>query len=324
MSPKRPRRLIAGCVAFLVACTGPLAAAGGAGFRDEMRQAVEEAEREMAPAPVPVPAFPATETPVAPPATVPADSATTAPSPAEPTRPSGGAAPGHLLPSPLVQPALVVPSPAEEVAAGLGDPLEVVNRAVMVVNLYAMRYLFDPLVDFFRRHVSLSGQRAVVNVFRNLREPVNLAAAILQWEWTDAQIVLSRFVVNSTLGIAGLVDQASVLGFHPRTRTVDQALCRWGAGPGPYLVLPLLGPSSLRDTVARAGVLGVQALVVGVWVIPYRVADFLAQYTVTRDTWEAMMLDQPLGYERLRAVYELYTEVPCSARNAADNGLFFQ
>ena len=340
VSPNWPRRLIACGLVAWVACVGLPVSANSSGFRDEMRRAVEEAERELEPA-APQSATSQAQTPQSqPPQSQPTETRPAAvpqpqPAPAivQKAVPSSQAvapksaepAPGKLLPSPLLQPAVVEPEAAEvESVAALNDPIEMINRGIMAFNVAAMKYVFDPLVNFYRRNVSVSGQRAVVNVFRNLREPVNIAAGIMQWEWGDVQLVVSRFVVNTTLGIAGMVDQASVLGFHSRIRTVDQALCRWGIPSGPYVMLPFLGPSTLRDTVARGGVLTAQALVVGVWVIPYRVADYLAQYSVTRDTWEALMLDQPDGYERLRGVYQLYSEIPCSARNAADNGLFFQ
>lgn len=266
-----------------------------------MRQAVEAAERELPPANGPHPA----------------PSSAPAPLPATP--------PGQLILNPNLRPAqLSPPAPVEAAEGDLSDPFEPVNGVVMAFNTVAMRYVLDPVVDWYRRTVPASGQRAVYNFFRNLREPVNIAGAVLQGEWNDAQMVLSRFVINSTLGIGGLVDQASVLGFNSRVRTVDQAFCRWGVGPGPYVVLPLLGPSSARDTVARAGVLTAQAVVLGLWVIPYRLADTLAQYATTQDTWAALMTDQPDDYRRLRAIYQLYTQLPCAARNAADNGLFFQ
>lgn len=292
---------------------------GAEGFRAEMHRAVDEVERNL---PKTVP--PAT--PPLPAGLLPPGPLGGIPQAAVPNDPPPPSAAGRLLPNPALQPVTSKPVAvaADDVEPILADPLETINRGLLVFNTFVMRHALDPLVDLHRRLLPPSVQRSVVNVFRNLREPVNLAAAILQWEWTDAQIILSRFVINTTLGIGGLVDQAAVLGFNPRIRTVDQAMCRWGMGTGPYVVLPLLGPSSLRDTVARTGVLVVQATVVGLWVIPYRVLDMLAQYTVTRDTWEALALDQPQGYDRLRAIYGLYTELPCTARNAVDNGLFFQ
>lgn len=263
-----------------------------------MRQAVEAAERELPPVHGMSP----------PPSSAPA------PLPATP--------PGQLIRNPAFQPAqLAQPAPA---AGELSDPFEPVNGAIFAFNTVAMRYVLDPAVDWYQQAVPASGQRAVYNFFRNLREPVNLASAVLQGEWNDAQMVLSRFAINSTIGIGGLVDQASVLGFNSRVRTVDQAFCRWGVGPGPYVVLPLLGPSSVRDTVARAGVLTAQAVVLGLWVIPYRLADTLAQYATTQDTWAALVTGSPADYDRLRVIYQLYTQLPCAARNTVDNGLFFQ
>ena len=90
------------------------------------------------------------------------------------------------------------------------------------------------------------------NFFGNLNEPVVFANDLLQLEFEDTGTVAARFLVNSTVGLAGLFDVASEIGLPPHEADFGQTLHAYGVGPGPYLVLPLLGPSNLRDSAGLA------------------------------------------------------------------------
>ena len=94
---------------------------------------------------------------------------------------------------------------------------------------------------------------AVSNVFRNLGEVPSFVNHTLQWRLREAGLDGGRFAVNSTLGLLGVFDVASRMGIEEKSTDLGITLGRWGVHAGPYLVLPLLGPSSVRDGVGRGG-----------------------------------------------------------------------
>lgn len=145
----------------------------------------------------------------------------------------------------------------EEKAAGEGpeeisDPLEGVNRAVFFLNDGLDTVLIRPIAYVYGNVVPPFVKRRVSNFFSNIKEPVVFANDLLQLELEDASVIAARFLVNSTLGLAGLFDVASEIGLPPHKADFGQTLHAYGAGPGPYLVLPLLGPSNLRDGIGLA------------------------------------------------------------------------
>ena len=90
-------------------------------------------------------------------------------------------------------------------------------------------------------------RNAIKNVIGNLGEPLNFANAVLQGHFDRAGTAAGRLLVNSTAGVAGLIDVADTIGLKPVEEDFGQTLAVWGSGEGAYLVLPLLGPSSVRD-----------------------------------------------------------------------------
>ena len=91
----------------------------------------------------------------------------------------------------------------------------------------------------------------VSNVFNNLGEPKNLVNNTLQGKFHDAGIDISRFLFNTTLGIGGVFDVATRLGLQRNDEDLGQTIGSWGVASGPYVVLPLLGPSTMRDSAVR-------------------------------------------------------------------------
>jgi len=87
----------------------------------------------------------------------------------------------------------------------------------------------------------------VSNVLGNLRSPVILANDLLQGNGRRAEITLGRFMINSTVGLAGLFDVAAMIGVHGHSEDFGQTLAVWGVGEGPYLFIPVIGPSNPRD-----------------------------------------------------------------------------
>lgn len=127
------------------------------------------------------------------------------------------------------------------------DPLEPVNRAVFAFNDVSYRYVFVPLARGYNRHVPDPARESVGNFFHNLQAPVHLINNLLQLKPRAAGTNIARFGINSTLGILGLFDPAERwFDLAPADASLDETLAKYGAGYGFYLVVPLLGPSSLR------------------------------------------------------------------------------
>lgn len=139
--------------------------------------------------------------------------------------------------------AAAVPAGAEDP----NDPIEPINRVVFGLNELADVMLVGPLAQAYGELPSPL-RAGVRNVLDNLRAPVIFVNDLLQGETDRAGTTLARFMINSTIGLFGLFDLASELGHPKHSEDFGQTLAVWGVGEGPFLVLPLLGPSNLRDT----------------------------------------------------------------------------
>ncbi len=129
----------------------------------------------------------------------------------------------------------------------LSDPFESSNRAVFAFNKAVDKVVIHPVVKGYRAVVPEPGRRGVRNALRNLRSPVTLVNEILQGDVDGAGKVALRAVVNTLIGVGGLFDVAGMEGYTYEQEDFGQTLGVWGVGHGPYLVLPILGPSSTRD-----------------------------------------------------------------------------
>jgi phospholipid-binding lipoprotein MlaA len=127
------------------------------------------------------------------------------------------------------------------------DPLEKVNRGVWGINQAADKVVIKPVTQVYRAVAPRPVRQGVSNGFANLSEPWSFINNILQGKPNRAARNFGRFVVNTTLGIGGLLDPASKMGIRPAPEDLGQTMAVWGVNGGPYLVLPLLGPSTLRD-----------------------------------------------------------------------------
>lgn len=130
------------------------------------------------------------------------------------------------------------------------DPWESWNRKVYSFNKAIDGAVAKPLTTGYKAVTPDFVETGVSNVFSNLGDVPNFLNNLLQGKVVDSASDLARFVVNSTLGIAGLWDPASSMGLDKHDEDFGQTLARWGVSDGAYLMLPLLGPSTLRDTVA--------------------------------------------------------------------------
>ncbi|HEU5338898.1 MAG TPA: VacJ family lipoprotein [Sulfuricaulis sp.] len=127
------------------------------------------------------------------------------------------------------------------------DPFEGFNRAVYKFNEKTDQYVLKPLAKGYRAVVPPPVSKSISNFFSNLYDPANMLYNFLQGKPKAGFSDLGRFVVNSTVGIAGLFDVASKMGLSKHNEDFGQTLAVWGVGDGPYLVLPFFGPSNIRD-----------------------------------------------------------------------------
>ncbi len=133
------------------------------------------------------------------------------------------------------------------------DPWEGMNRKVFWFNEQLDDYVLEPTARGWNEITTPRVQRSVDDFFTNAAAPVHVLNNLLQAKFEDAGTETLRFVVNTTLGIVGFFDPAKDMGLIERPEDFGQTLAVWGVSSGPYLVLPLFGPSSPRDTAGLVG-----------------------------------------------------------------------
>jgi phospholipid-binding lipoprotein MlaA len=132
--------------------------------------------------------------------------------------------------------------------AGGRDPFEGLNRDVFSFNRSVDRLLFDPVTRGYQRAVPAPGRHAFYNFFQNLDSPMILANHMAQFRVRDSAATLTRFVLNTSIGVVGLFDPATSYFEVPRVEgDFGQTLARYGTPSGPFLMLPVFGPSTVRD-----------------------------------------------------------------------------
>jgi len=136
------------------------------------------------------------------------------------------------------------------------DPLEPMNREIFDFNQFLDRVLIKPVAQGYRTVVPEFGRNAIRNFLNNLGEPVIFANDVMQGEFKAAHDTVARFLINSTFGAGGTYDMAGQTGIERQSGDFGQTLFSWGIPSGPYLVLPIFGPSDPRDA-AGMGVDGV-------------------------------------------------------------------
>ena len=128
------------------------------------------------------------------------------------------------------------------------DPWEPVNRVVFRFNDTLDTYALRPVAKGYDRIMPEFLNDGVSNVFNNLGEPKNLVNNLLQGKMHDASVDLARFLMNTTVGVVGVFDVATRMGLQRNDEDFGQTLGAWGVQSGPYVMLPLFGPSTVRDT----------------------------------------------------------------------------
>jgi phospholipid-binding lipoprotein MlaA len=141
----------------------------------------------------------------------------------------------------------VKPQPQPDPKAASEDPLESINRVTSSFNRAVRGAIIDPLVDGYQAVTPQFLQEAIGNAASNLNEPVTAISSLLQGDTENAGTATKRFFINSTIGLGGMEDKASEMGYQSRQEDLGQAAGYHGTEPGAHIVLPLLGPSNTRD-----------------------------------------------------------------------------
>ncbi len=133
------------------------------------------------------------------------------------------------------------------------DPLEGMNRAIYGFNEAADRFVARPAAKGYTKIVPDPVRHGIGNFFSNLTYPTVIVNAALQGKFAQAGLDTTRFLMNTTFGLAGFLDPATMVGLERNDEDFGQTLGRWGVGPGWYLMIPILGPATNRDLVGRVG-----------------------------------------------------------------------
>lgn len=132
------------------------------------------------------------------------------------------------------------------------DPLEKMNRAVFRFNQKVDKYFFKPVSEGYVKLLPRPVRTGIKNIFANLWEPTTIVNDLLQGKFSRAALDTTRFVVNSTMGLLGIFDVATRFELYRHDEDFGQTFAVWGIPSGPYLVLPFLGPSNIRDATGTA------------------------------------------------------------------------
>jgi len=204
-------------------------------------------------------------------------------------------------------------------ARAADDPFEAVNRRIHAFNQGVRAKVLGPLAEFYLSVTSAEVRRGIVNVLANLREPITAVSGLAAGDVGLAANAAARFGINSTLGLAGVHDRAAAMGYPRRAFGVADAVCRWGVPSGPFLVLPLLGPSTLRDAGALAASSAALSQALGPDVFfAWRTSDVFVGYAQLHhelDRIDAQSLD---AYAVYRSAYLQRRAAVCPTDRAGD------
>jgi phospholipid-binding lipoprotein MlaA len=227
-------------------------------------------------------------------------------------------------PRPVAPEPVGPPPPSDVLPEVIYDPFEDFNRAVFEFNDVFDRFLLRPVAWVYGKVTPDPAKRSMRNFFRNLRSPARFANDLLQLAPEDAGTTLARFVVNSTFGVGGLFEVAEDWGLKHKPADFGQTLHRYGVQGGPYIIIPFIGPSTMRDA---AGTLADTGFDGTTWLLdsPWNYVEFGTRVTVKREE-----LIEPLDklregsvdfYAALRSAYyqdravELRKGAPAPARD---------
>jgi phospholipid-binding lipoprotein MlaA len=211
--------------------------------------------------------------------------------------------------------------PADAPSLKTYDPWERANRFTYRFNARFDEAVFLPVADAYR-YIPGPVRGGIHNFFSNLTEVPTVVNDALQWQLKSGVRSLGRFVVNSTIGIGGLFDVATRIHLPKATATFDRTLARWGVHPGPFVVLPLLGPSTLRQS---AGMLGDYGISYGINVVDlyrgdktYALGTVNAIDTRANTNFRYYATGSPFEYEAIRFLFMRGTLIQDDALHPRD------
>lgn len=140
-------------------------------------------------------------------------------------------------------------SVGQEIHAAKNDPFEPTNRYIFDVNLAVMDMAINPIATMYREGIPEPYRDGVRNFLDNLQMPVTILNSALQGDWDNTAEASMSFFINTTAGLGGIFDIPGSFDEEPRKADFGETLAIWGVNEGPYVMLPLVGPSSARDTV---------------------------------------------------------------------------
>jgi phospholipid-binding lipoprotein MlaA len=194
----------------------------------------------------------------------------------------------------------------EEKQVQIADPIEPFNRGMFWLNDKLYFYLFKPVARAYRV-VPEPARQCVSNFFSNLATPIRFVNALLQGKPGEAHNELARFIVNTTVGVGGLFDPAKKYGDMQRAdEDLGLTFGHYGAGQGFYLVIPVLGPSSLRDGLGRVGDTFLDPWTYTVGLPEYVAAkgtDMETRLSIDKDTYEQIKRESLDPYLTVRNAY---------------------
>jgi phospholipid-binding lipoprotein MlaA len=135
----------------------------------------------------------------------------------------------------------------------IDDPLILLNKYMFTFNMLLDALILEPVAKTYVAIVPVPAQKHVSSVFQNINTPLSAASHVLMGDFKNASQSLVRFLVNSTLGFGGMMDVAKDFGLKGKKANFTSVLEKWGVPDGPYLMLPLLGPSTLTSAAATFG-----------------------------------------------------------------------
>lgn len=191
----------------------------------------------------------------------------------------------------------------------ISDPLEPFNRLMFGINDVLDTVIFRPAALVYRTVVPQFARTGIRNIAFNIATPITLTNDLLQGEWDRAKVTFSRFIVNSTVGIGGFIDVAEQGGQPGHFEDFGQTLATWGVGQGPYIVLPIIGPSSPRHLVGRVADIFTNPWTWILWNEPieHRLAPTGATLLIVReqnlDNIDSLKETSPDYYASIRSFY---------------------
>jgi phospholipid-binding lipoprotein MlaA len=190
-----------------------------------------------------------------------------------------------------------------------GDPIEGVNRSLFSVHQFLDRIFFRPVAMAYKAIVPKVVRTGIRHVISNLTEPVVFLNDVLQLKPKRAVRTFGRFAINTTLGVGGIIDVAKGEKLPHRDNGLGNTLGRYGVGPGPYLFIPLVGPTDLRDLIGGQVDGGILPLAVGdpfnrtAFILPYVALGGLDQRVEADNDLKVLLGGAADPYATLRSVY---------------------